>query len=207
MGGGLEGQGQWMYRLGLLGARIVLLVLLSLDAYYAHWFLGAGTPTWVVVGYGVWVFGLFVVPLHWHRWLSWANVRPLADVVLVSVLVIYSGGTSSPLYLLYAMPLNAALCRATRGGSRPAAVLVPLVFLVGYGGASVIAPWCDGPEPDWRLVAFRVVAFAVVLWVIARLYVDDDARLEGIAEGLRNVATRIESRDLATSIAEMVRKS
>ena len=175
--------------LWLLAARAAAVTLLLGSAILVQ--IGdpglAVDPFFYLIGltYGLTVF--YALTLRWaerHRWL--VDVQLAADALIVSAVVLLSGGVTSYFSSLYALPIvAAAILQFRRGGlmvGALSALMLAGLTLAQYTGALMLT----GPD---ALPAPRVAMFSVGLNAFGFLSV---ALLSGyLAEGLRRADARL----------------
>jgi len=131
-----------------------------------------------------------------HRWL--VDVQLVTDALIVSALVMLTGGVTSYFSTLYALPIVGASVLQSRRGGVMVGVLGSLMYVAlvvaQYTGALEL-PGAEGG----RLPPFRLAAFTVGLNVFGFLGV---ALLSGyLAEGLRRADLRFER--ASTALADL----
>jgi len=153
-------------------------------------------PFFYLIGLTYALTAFYALTLRWagqHRWL--VDVQLAADALIVSAVVLLSGGVTSYFSSLYALPIVAAAVLQSRRGGLLVGMLSTLVFaglvLAQYTGALTL-PRQELPSP-------RVAVFSVGLNAFGFLSV---AVLSGfLAEGLRRADAKLER--TSTQLADL----
>ncbi|MBA3888420.1 MAG: hypothetical protein H0X67_22245, partial [Acidobacteria bacterium] len=147
-------------------------------------------PFLVLIGITYGLTAIYAVALKFaerHRWL--VDVQLGCDAVIVSAIVLLTGGVSSYASTLYTFPIIAASVIESRRGGLMVGILSSLLYaglvLMQYSGEGLL-PWTLG---DSRLLPQRDALFTVGLNVFGFIGV---ALLSGyLAEGLRRADERL----------------
>jgi two-component system sensor histidine kinase PilS (NtrC family) len=179
----------------LISCRAVLVPVLLAPGMLAQSRSGSVTlwdPFVMIVGLTYVLTALYVVTLRFaarHRWLI--DLQFAGDALLISGLVVGTGGIASDFSSLYVLPIiGAATLQFRRGGLMVAllsAVLFTGIVLGQYTGSALILGWLRVTEPA---APIHVAAYPLSLNVFGFIGV---ALLTGyLAEGLRHADARLQ---------------
>jgi len=144
-------------------------------------------PFFYLIGLTYGLTAFYAVTVHWaaqHRWL--VDVQLAADALIVSAVVLLSGGVTSYFSSLYALPIVAAAVLQFRRGGLLVGILSTLMFagvvLAQYTGALTL-PLQDLPAPRVAIFSVGLNAFGFVSVAVLSGY---------LAEGLRRADARLQ---------------
>lgn len=187
---GLRHKLQWLMA---LRAAIVTLLLGTAVLVEVRSGSGTGDPFFLLIGLTYALTGIYALTLKYveqHRWLI--DLQLVADALIVSAVVLISGGISSYFSSLYGLPIIAASIIQFRRGGLMVAVLSALFFaavvLAQYQEAISFGPagWIAAvPLPPVRIAQFTVGLNAFGFIAVGLLSGE-------LAEGLRRAGARLE---------------